>query len=80
MRLLGDGDTYLKPKIPNEAIVRASSHKTIFDKKYMPNWTNKHFTVSKAVLPTNGTKRSAYMLMDYNNETVEGSWYSEKIH
>ena len=44
--LFGDGDTYLKPHIPHRAMVGASSHKTIFDKGYMLNWTNKHFTVS----------------------------------
>ena len=37
VRLFGDGDTYLKPRIPQGAMVRASSHKTIFDKGYMPN-------------------------------------------
>ena len=37
VRLFGDGDTYLKPPIPHEAMVRASSHKTIYDKGYMPN-------------------------------------------
>ena len=51
VRLFGDGDTYLKPQIPQGAMVRASSHKTIFDKGYMPNWTKEHFTVSIAVPP-----------------------------
>ena len=60
-------------------MVRASSHKTIFDKFYMPNWTKEHFTVSKAVPPRKGTKRRVYTLMDYNDETVEGSWYPEEI-
>ena len=39
VRLFGDGDTYLKPLIPQGAMLRASSHKKIFDKCYMPNWT-----------------------------------------
>ena len=46
VRLFGDEDTYLKPLIPHGAMVRASSHKTIFDKGYMPNWTKEQFTVS----------------------------------
>ena len=71
-----DGDTHLKPIIPQRAMVRASSHKKIFDKGYLPNWTKKHYTVSKAVPPRNGTKRRVYKLMDYNNETVKGSWSS----
>ena len=51
VRLFEDGDTYLKHLIPQEAIVRASSHKTIFDKGYMPNRTKENFTVSQAVQP-----------------------------
>ena len=46
VRLFGDIDSYLKPQIPQGAMVRATSHKTIFDKGYMPNWTKEHFTVS----------------------------------
>ena len=37
VRLFEDGDTHLKPQIPQKAMVRASSHKTIIDKGYMPN-------------------------------------------
>ena len=37
VRLVGDGDTYFKPQIPQWDMVRASSHKTNFDKGYMPN-------------------------------------------
>ena len=39
VRFFWDGDTHLKPPIPQGAMVRASSHKTIFDKGYMLNWT-----------------------------------------
>ena len=35
VHLFGDGETNLKPQIPQGAMVRASSHKTIFDKGYM---------------------------------------------
>ena len=79
VRLFGDGDTYLKPQIPQGAMVRASSHKTIFDKGYMPNWTKEHFTVSQAVPPKRGTKRFVYNLVDYNDEAVKGSWYPEEL-
>ena len=73
VRLFGDGDTYLKPLIPQGAMVRVSSHKTSFYKGYMPNWTKEHFTVSQAVPPKRGTKRRVYKLVDYNNEDVKGS-------
>ena len=78
VRLCGDGDTHLKPQIPQEAMVWASSHKAIFDKGYMPNWTKEHFTVSKAVPPRKRTKRRIYKLVDYNDEDVKGSWYAEE--
>ena len=79
VRRFGDGDTYLTPQIPNGAMVRASSHKTMFDKGYMPNWNKEHLKVSKAVPSTKGTKSRVYKLMDYNDETVIGSWYPEEI-
>ena len=60
-------------------MVRASRHKTIFDKGYMPNWTKEHFTVRQAVPYRKGTKRRVYQLVDYNDEDVKGSWYPEEI-
>ena len=79
VRLFGDGDTNLKPQISQGTIMRASSHKTIFDKGYMPNWTKKHFTVSMAMPPRNGTMRRIYKLVDFNDEDVKGSWYPEEL-
>ena len=78
VRLFGDEDTYLKPQIPQGAMVRVSSHKTIIDKGYMPNWTKEHFTLCKAVPPRQGTKRRVYKLVDFNDENVKGSWYPEE--
>ena len=37
VRLFRYGDIHFKPLIPQGAMVRASSHKTIFDKGYMFN-------------------------------------------
>ena len=79
VRLFEDGDTHLKRPIPQGAMVRASSHKTIFDKGYMPNWTNEPFTVSQEVPPRKGTKRHVYKLEDYNNNAFKGSWYPEEL-
>ena len=79
VRHFGDGDTYLKPLIFKGAIVRVSSHKTIFDKGYMPNCTKEHLTVSQAVPPKRRTKRRVCKLVDYNNEAVKGSWYPEEL-
>ena len=60
-------------------MVRVCSHKTIFDKGYMPNWYKEHFTVSQAVPPKRGTKRRVYNLVDYNDEAVKGSSYPEEL-
>ena len=79
VRLYGDGDTHLKRPIPQGTMVRASRHKTIFDKGYMPHWTKEHYTVSQAVPPRKGTKRRVYKLVDYNNKKVKGTWYPEDI-
>ena len=79
VRLFGDGDTHLKPQISQKAMVRASSHKTIFDKVDMPNWTQEHLSVSQVVPSRQKTKRRVYMLVDYNDEPVKGSWYPEKL-
>ena len=70
---------HLKPQISQGAMVRASSHKTIFDKGYMPNWTKEHVTVSQVVPHRRGTKRRVYKLVDYNDEAVKGSWYPEEL-
>ena len=79
MRFFGERDTYLKFLIPQGFKGLASSHKTIFDNSYMPNWTNEHFTVSQAVPPKRGTKRHVYKLVDYNDEAVKGSLYPEEL-
>ena len=79
VRLFGDGDTYFKPQIPYGAMMRDSSHKIIFDKGYMPNWTKEHFSVSKVVPPRKGTKHRVYKLINNNDETVNNSWYLEEI-
>ena len=60
-------------------MLRASSHKTKFDKGYMPNWTKEHFTVSHAEPPRRGTKRRVYNLVDYNDKNVKSSWFKKKI-
>ena len=67
VRRFGDGDTHLKPQLLQWAMVRANTHKTIFDKGYMPNWIKENFTVSQAVPPRGWTKRRVYKLVDYDD-------------
>ena len=73
VRLFGDGDTYFKPQIPYGAMMRDSSHKIIFDKGYMPNWTKEHFSESQEVPFRKGTKRRFYNLVNSNDDAVKDS-------
>ena len=79
VRLFVDGDTHLKPPIPQGSMVRASSYKTIWYTVYMPNWANKHFTMSQAVPPRRGIESRVYKLVDYKDEAVKGSWYPKEL-
>jgi transposase InsO family protein len=56
-------------------MVRVSKVKGIFEKGYLPNWSEEHFTVdSSAKHP-----RKVYKLKDDSGETVHGSWYPEEL-
>ena len=50
--------------------------KRIFEKGYLPNWTEEVFTVESII-----TKYSpiTYKLKDYNGEVIEGSFYRHEI-
>ena len=56
--------------------VRISKVKTVFEKGYLPNWTEEIFTVASI-----NRKQSpiTYQLKDYNNEVIEGSFYPQEI-
>ena len=71
--LLMDGDTHLKPWISHGAMDWASSHKTIFDKDYMPNLTKEHLIVRKVVLSRTENKRCVYKWMNDNIKLLKAS-------
>ena len=57
-------------------LVRISKVKGIFEKGYLPNWTEEEFTVvgiNRNVSPT------TYTLSDYEGQTIEGSFYRQEI-
>ena len=56
--------------------VRISKVKSVFDKGYLPNWTEEIFTVESV---NRKHKPIMYKLKDYQNETVEGSFYRHEI-
>lgn len=55
--------------------VRLSRFKKIFDKGYLPNWTNEIFTVSK-ILPTIPV---TYKVRDEENNIIKGNFYKQEL-
>ena len=56
--------------------VRISKYKmTLFDKGYTPNWSEELFVIV-GIQHTNPT---TYIIKDYNNEIIEGSFYENEL-
>ena len=55
--------------------VRISRAKMIFEKGYLPNWTEEIFTISN-ILPT---QPITYQLKDYYGEDIKGSFYEPEL-
>ena len=70
---------YWKPKKPKFLIgdkVRISKYKRrVFDKGYIPNWTEEVFVVDKILL----TKPVTYRIVDLLGEEIEGSFYEKEL-
>jgi len=64
-----------KPKIKVGDHVRISKAKRVFDKGYLPNWTEEVFTV------TSVSKKEPIQIRikDYDGVEVEGSYYKEEV-
>ena len=56
--------------------VRISKVKSVFDKGYLPNWTEEIFTVESI---NRKNKPFMYKLKDYSNDIVDGSFYRYEI-
>lgn len=74
-RRTGSCQTKIKPKFNVNDRVRISKYKRVFDKGYIPNWTNEVFTVY-AVKPT---KPVTYILEDSKGEILKGGFYEQEI-
>ena len=48
----------------------------MFEKGYLPNWSQEHFIVTKV---SQNSKRRVYKLQDYLKEDISGSWYEDEI-
>src|SRR5271156_1239432 len=64
-----------KSKIKVGDSVRISKAKSIFEKGYLPRWTEEVFTVVKII----ESKPRQYKLVDYDKEVVDGSFYTEEL-
>jgi len=76
VRLYGDGgDKGAKSEVRKGQMVRISDVKGIFEKGYLPNWSEEHFLVES----DRDNPRRVYKLTDKGGEEMKGSWYPEEI-
>jgi len=74
-KMYGNEKTVGTPKLKAGDNVRISKTRRVFDKGYLPNWTEEIFTVDKSVRTTPVT----YKIVDYDGEAVEGSFYDKEL-
>lgn len=80
------GSSALRDKHPVFQVgdhVRISKYKSIFDKGYLPNWTEEVFTISR-VIKTPKIRRkysgpTQYKIRDERGEEIEGSFYGTEL-
>lgn len=56
--------------------VRISKYRYLFDTGYSPNWTYEIFTIRKVLYSTDPI---TYLLKDYQDDLVNGCFYSEEL-
>ena len=62
-------------KFSQKEPVRISSAKTVFDKGYLPNWTDEVFKISDTVKHP----KKVYKIEDIEGEPVKGTFYPEEL-
>jgi hypothetical protein len=55
--------------------VRISKYKHVFEKGYLPSWTEEVFTISRILQ----TKPAQYKIKDYHGEEIIGSYYEKEL-
>ena len=63
------------PKFKVGDRVRISKYKNIFDKGYMPNWSEEVFVIKKV----KNTVRWTYVINDLNGEEIIGTFYEKEL-
>ena len=77
VRLYGDGNKHA-PRVSDAKkgqMVRVSKVKGVFDKGYIPNWSEEHFLVESQ----RSNPRKVFKLSDKGGEEIKGSWYPEEV-
>ena len=75
VRLYGDGSKGVQRDMKKGQMVRVSKVKEVFEKGYMPNWSEEHFLVES----DKSNPRTVYKLTDTGGEEMKGSWYPEEV-
>ena len=73
--MYGDEETTVKPKSKVGDKVRIGKARRVFDKSYLPNWTEEIFTVTEALRTVHVT----YKLKDYGDEELLGGFYEHEL-
>ena len=63
------------PKLTVGQRVRIGRNKSVFEKGYLPNWTEELFTITQS-LPT---QPPVYKLKDYYGEPIAGTFYEQEL-
>lgn len=64
-----------KSKFTLKDPVRISKYKHVFEKGYIPSWTNEIFTIEKV----HHTFPTTYQLKDYSGNPIQGRFYEEEL-
>ena len=74
-RLYADPIEYKDPTFQVGDSVRISKARRTFKKGYLPQWTEEIFTIVRI----KNTRPPTYVLTDYSNEKLKGSFYKEEL-
>jgi len=75
-RMFGDGGEKGEPKpVPPNTKVRVSKVKGVFEKGYLPNWSQEYFLAHEQ----RDNPKRVYKLTDAAGEEIKGSWYPEEL-
>jgi len=69
-------NTYRKQKFKKGDYVRIAKYKPLFEKGYTPNWSEEVFIIVKI---HSKYKPIMYSVKDYNNEVIDGKFYTEEL-